>query len=499
VRTHGFFDLISNCWSDKLPRRFYSSFAAALACLLFVAPATVAQELRNSNSALAKSLSPPIQLGGVLKDSAIWTAYRTQFLDQSGRIVDTGNNRISHSEGQGYGMLLAVAAADRAAFDAIWSWTKGHLSVRADRLAAWSWSDGAGQAFDNNNASDGDILIAWALAEAADFWENPDYLNEARAITKDIVEKSIRSSSNHGPILMPATRGFSANEQSDGPVVNLSYWVFPAFARLAQVMPGYDWSGLSQAGIDLLNAARFGDRRVPPDWLSLGQRTLSPAGGFNARFGYDAIRIPLYVFWANAATPERLGAVAKAWPVELSHITLIDPGYRALADIAHCAASNRPYPDEFYQFRKNQNYYPATLHVLSIIAATIQGGSCVDRAKLEQIVSQSWRPNLGSLEKLDDRSQDARRGGLIQQASLALSKTISLEEKEPDITVHENEGLVLYLRYIGGALVLLGVLAWLLRQRGKKSPESWVDDKENLEGYVRSAAQCFGFRNADLI
>ena len=91
---------------------------------------------------------------------------------------------------------------------------------------------------------------------------------------------------------------------------------------------------------------------------------------------------------------------------------------------------------------------------------------------LEQIVSQSWRPNFGSLEKLDDRSQDARRGGLIQQASLALSKTISLEEKEPDITVHENEGLALYLRYIGGALVLLGALAWLLRQRGKKIPEN---------------------------
>ena len=32
----------------------------------------------------------------------------------TGRVVDTGNGLISHSEGQGYGMLLAVAAGDRA-------------------------------------------------------------------------------------------------------------------------------------------------------------------------------------------------------------------------------------------------------------------------------------------------------------------------------------------------------------------------------------------------
>ncbi len=42
-----------------------------------------------------------------------WAAYREKFLAPDGRIVDTGNGDISHSEGQGYGLLLSVAADDR--------------------------------------------------------------------------------------------------------------------------------------------------------------------------------------------------------------------------------------------------------------------------------------------------------------------------------------------------------------------------------------------------
>jgi len=39
---------------------------------------------------------------------------------------------ISHSEGQGYGMLLAVAADDRPTFDLLWGWTRAQLMLRND-------------------------------------------------------------------------------------------------------------------------------------------------------------------------------------------------------------------------------------------------------------------------------------------------------------------------------------------------------------------------------
>ena len=48
--------------------------------------------------------------------SVAWKHFHSAFYD-NGRIVDTGNENVSHSEGQGYGMLFAVTAGDKAHFD----------------------------------------------------------------------------------------------------------------------------------------------------------------------------------------------------------------------------------------------------------------------------------------------------------------------------------------------------------------------------------------------
>ena len=46
-----------------------------------------------------------------------WQPWRDRFMTADGRIVDDANSNISHSEGQGYGLLLAALAQDRAALD----------------------------------------------------------------------------------------------------------------------------------------------------------------------------------------------------------------------------------------------------------------------------------------------------------------------------------------------------------------------------------------------
>ncbi len=45
-----------------------------------------------------------------------------------------------------------------------------------------------------------------------------------------------------GPALVPGRVGFSAEDHPDGQVLNLSYWVFPAFDRLKGLGPETDWS-----------------------------------------------------------------------------------------------------------------------------------------------------------------------------------------------------------------------------------------------------------------
>lgn len=55
--------------------------------------------------------------GDARAESAGWAQYKHRFLLPEGRIIDTGNHNVSHSEGQGFGMLLAVYNNDRPTFD----------------------------------------------------------------------------------------------------------------------------------------------------------------------------------------------------------------------------------------------------------------------------------------------------------------------------------------------------------------------------------------------
>jgi endoglucanase len=110
-----------------------------------------------TQAAFSQSLSvQPLKVVGSLS-AADWEAYRSRFVEDNGRVVDTANGNISHSEGQGYGLLLALAAADRRSFEQIWNFTFTELLIRDDGLAAWKWDpNGKPRVTDRNNASDGD-------------------------------------------------------------------------------------------------------------------------------------------------------------------------------------------------------------------------------------------------------------------------------------------------------------------------------------------------------
>src|SRR5882757_8808677 len=212
-----------------------------------------------------------------------WRQYKDRFVTSEGRVVDNVNGGISHSEGQGYGMLIAERLDDRPTFEAIWQW-----SPQAPHVA------------DHNNATDGDLLLAWALAEAGDRWHVSDYRKSARQIVEALAANVVISS-RFGPILLPASTRFAAKDQPDAPVVNLSYWIFPAFKHLRAVSDAIDWDALTATGKTLIELSRFGPRRLPGDWISLAAAQPAPAHSFPAVFGYDAVRIPFYLAWGEPA------------------------------------------------------------------------------------------------------------------------------------------------------------------------------------------------------
>ena len=108
--------------------RLHIVIALLVACVAVSNPARAIEETTSS-----------VPLAGTLRDATAWTAWKARFVTDAGRVVDTGNQGISHSEGQGFGMLLAVAANDRPTFERIWGWTRANRMVRDDQLLAWRW------------------------------------------------------------------------------------------------------------------------------------------------------------------------------------------------------------------------------------------------------------------------------------------------------------------------------------------------------------------------
>lgn len=69
-----------------------------------------------------------------------WERYKARFMMPDGRIIDTANGNVSHTEGQGFAMLLAVANNDRPAFDKLWQWTDNTLRNKSNGLFYWRYN-----------------------------------------------------------------------------------------------------------------------------------------------------------------------------------------------------------------------------------------------------------------------------------------------------------------------------------------------------------------------
>lgn len=319
-----------------------------------------------------------VALPGHAQNLKGWDEWKTAYLQPDGRVADTGQRHISHSEGQGYGLLLATAANDKASFEKIWGWTQANLGVRPDGLFAWRWEPGRGVT-DTNPASDGDLLIAWALQRGAEKFKQPAYKDRAAALGKAIREKVVVDGTPWGTVLKPGVTGFDTPQ---GTVVNLSYWVFPAFDALQQVDPHPQWEALTKSGLRLAEVARFGRWQLPPDWLLL-VNPLQPSPNHPPRHGYDAVRVPLYMHWARKTNAERLAPFQKFW----SHFkcdaflpswanitdnsidsTGAEPGVLAIRTLLTTGKAPAQRPP-----MSAQSYYSATLGLLVEVAAR-EGG-----------------------------------------------------------------------------------------------------------------------------
>ena len=218
------------------------------------------------------------------------------YTNPDGRVVRRDQGGDTVSEGQAYGMLLAVAAGDRARFTSIWDWTRATL-LRPDGLLAWQWRDGA--LIDHESAADADLDAARALVLAGTRFTDPAITAQGTTMATAVLDHETVHTPL-GPVLTAGTWATSAPW-----AVNPSYFSPLAAAQLGAATGDPRWAQVGATGTTITRRL-LAENPLPPDWAQLsssGAVTPTPApDGTGPRFSFDAARMVLRT--AESCSPE---------------------------------------------------------------------------------------------------------------------------------------------------------------------------------------------------
>jgi len=276
---------------------FLRKSAFAIMLLMFV----VWQQVLPVVSAQSKTAPAP-QFEQVLTTS--WVAYKQQFIQQDGRVIDWMSEGITTSEGQSYAMLRAVWMNDQQTFNICFGWALTNLRVRNDNLFAWRWGrdpkTSGYNVLDKSSAADADEDIALALILASRRWNEPSYLKPAREIINDIWEHEIVEVRGQ-PYLVAGDWSQSWGH----PVLNPSYLAPYAYRMFSEIdhEQSHKWLKLVDTSYRIIDeGSKLSSVGLPPDWCAINRETgVIEAAQLNGEtsgdYSYDAWR----VMWRLAA------------------------------------------------------------------------------------------------------------------------------------------------------------------------------------------------------
>ncbi len=222
-----------------------------------------------------------------------WESFKHHYIQSDGRVHDPQNGEISHTEGIGYAMFFAVSFNDQATFERLDRWLEDNIPKNDKGLYPWKWGkDGHGHwgVLDPNNATDGDMWIAYARIKAAQTFHLPQQQTKALA-QLDALEKRVMLRVEGKLFLLPGAEGFV---HSATLTLNPSYSIPFMFETFGRVTSHPQWGELLSNAQGLMKQ-RFSVYGLHPDWISYHQGVYSLLPE-NPSFSYDALRIPL--FWS---------------------------------------------------------------------------------------------------------------------------------------------------------------------------------------------------------
>lgn len=213
--------------------------------------------------------------------------FLTDYTEADGRVVRRDQGGDTVSEGQAYGMLLAVAASDQSRFTGIWDWAKNNL-LRPDGLMSWQWREGA--VVDDESASDADLNAARALVLAGDRFGDSSLARDGRSMANAVLD--------HETVQTPKGLVLTAGSwvHSAPWAVNPSYFSPGATTELAAATGDPRWTQLQAGGTAVIQTL-LTEHKLPPDWAQVStsgevSATTAPDGAA-PRFSADAARTVL--------------------------------------------------------------------------------------------------------------------------------------------------------------------------------------------------------------
>ena len=261
----------------------------------------------STTRAITSQAASPAQSGSTANSDTLGRAFLTDWVS-GGRVIRRDQGSDTVSEGQAYGMLIALSQKDEKTFDSLWNWTKKHLQ-RRDGLLAWRWQNGT--VVDETPASDADLDTARALVIAGKNFDRPD-LTKAGVRIATAIANILTVETSLGRILIPgpwaATNPHSYNPSYASPV---------SFQVLGDATGDGRWAQLA-AGSRNVTTKLLNLAALPSDWAQVNDDgmvavTPGPTGGSGAvTYGYDATRTAIR--FAESCSPADVAIAARIAP-----------------------------------------------------------------------------------------------------------------------------------------------------------------------------------------
>ena len=304
-----------------------------------------------------------------------WEAFHRQFVGSGGRVTSDAQGQ-TYSEAQAYALFFALLANDRERFERILRWTEDNLCAGdlTTRLPAWLWGkrpDATWGVIDDNAASDADLWIAYALAEAGRLWNDRRYRALGAVLAARIVREETADLPGLGPTLLPAPRGFAPE---GGPWrLNPSYLPLQLLHGLAGTTGQPVWKQLAASSLRVM--VESAPQGFSPDWTVYGGQgfQVEAEGKDKGQGAYNAIRVYL---WAGTLHPQAEGR---------------GPLLRALAPMARFVRE-RGHPPESIDILTGQAGGPAPSGFSAALLPFLQASGEADALRVQQLRLEARPP-----------------------------------------------------------------------------------------------------------